>query len=254
MSSVTAKVVNAKGDIHWLCGLRKHRTDGPAVEWANGTKEWYQDDLRHRVDGPAVEYTDGRKEWWHHGRLHRVDGPAITDTNGNQWWYQTNLLHREDGPAVITNATCNDVRNIWGTFWYQNGKLHREDGPAWCDQHGTQAWYQNDVLERADGPAVVRADGSCFYSQSARDAGNPTIITSNGTRKWTNTRGDLHRENGPAVLYSGGAKYWYQNNRLHCTDGPAVEDDKDWGSDCKAWFINGKQLTEAEFNQRVKYV
>ena len=221
MTSVPVKVVDAKGNIHWLCGLRKHRTDGPAVEWANGTKEWYQDDLRHRIDGAAIEYANGSKEWWQHGQRHRVDGPAITDTNGNQWWYQNNLLHRVDGPA-------------------------------WCDQNGTQAWYQNDVLERADGPAVVRADGSCFYSQAARDAGNPTIITYNGTRKWTNKRGDLHSENGHAVLYSNGARYWYQNNRLHRIDGPAVEDE-DWGSDGKAWYINGMQLSKAEFNQAINH-
>ena len=28
-----------------------HRDDGPAVEWSNGTKSWYQNGLRHRTDG-----------------------------------------------------------------------------------------------------------------------------------------------------------------------------------------------------------
>lgn len=44
-----------------------HRTDGPAMEWANGTKEWYLDDELHRVDGPAVEWADGTKEWYVNG-------------------------------------------------------------------------------------------------------------------------------------------------------------------------------------------
>ena len=34
--------------------------------------------------------------------------------------------------------------------------------------------------------------------------------------------------------------------------GCAVEDD-DWGSDGKAWFINGVEMTEADFNQEVKH-
>ena len=46
---------------------RWHRTDGAAIEYSNGDKEWYLDDLRHRVDGPAVEYCRGLREWWLNG-------------------------------------------------------------------------------------------------------------------------------------------------------------------------------------------
>ena len=31
---------------------------------ANGTKRWYLEDKRHRADGPAIEYADGDKRWW----------------------------------------------------------------------------------------------------------------------------------------------------------------------------------------------
>ena len=52
-----------------ICGTRRfynsagqlHRTNGPAVEWRNGTKSWYQYGLRHRTDGAAIEYLDGKK-------------------------------------------------------------------------------------------------------------------------------------------------------------------------------------------------
>jgi len=30
-----------------------HREDGPAVEWYNGSKEWYKNAKLHREDGPA---------------------------------------------------------------------------------------------------------------------------------------------------------------------------------------------------------
>ena len=42
-------------------GDKLHRADGPAVEWANGTKEWWLNGKRHRADGPAVEHWTGRK-------------------------------------------------------------------------------------------------------------------------------------------------------------------------------------------------
>ena len=41
-----------------------HREDGPAIEYASGTKYWYLNGLVHREDGPAVEYTDGHKAWY----------------------------------------------------------------------------------------------------------------------------------------------------------------------------------------------
>jgi hypothetical protein len=50
-----------------------YRTDGPAVEYADGTKRWYLNDQLHRTDGPAVEYADGRKMWWVNGRLLTFD-------------------------------------------------------------------------------------------------------------------------------------------------------------------------------------
>jgi len=42
----------------------RHREDGPAVERADGYKEWYLNDQLHREDGPAVEYANGYKYWY----------------------------------------------------------------------------------------------------------------------------------------------------------------------------------------------
>ena len=64
-----------------------NRTDGPAVEWSNGNKSWYQNGLRHRTDGPAIEYTTGSEEWYQNGLRHRTDGPAVEYTNGYKGWY-----------------------------------------------------------------------------------------------------------------------------------------------------------------------
>ena len=69
-----------------------------------------------------------------------------------------------------------------------------------------------------------------------------------GTRRYYNSAGQLHRLDGPAVVYAGGANAWYQNGLRHRTDGPAVE----CADGTKRWYINGVRLTEAEFNQAVK--
>ena len=45
-----------------------HRTDGPAVEFANGTKYWYIHDKLHRTNGPAIERANGSKYWYFKGK------------------------------------------------------------------------------------------------------------------------------------------------------------------------------------------
>jgi hypothetical protein len=64
-----------------------HRVDGPAIEYSNGTKYWYQNGMRHRVDGPAIEYSNGTKYWYQNGKLHRIDGPAYRYKDGTNFWY-----------------------------------------------------------------------------------------------------------------------------------------------------------------------
>jgi hypothetical protein len=51
----------------WYLKGKFHREDGPAVEWANGSKYWYLNDKLHREDGPAVERADGTKHWYLNG-------------------------------------------------------------------------------------------------------------------------------------------------------------------------------------------
>jgi len=53
-----------------------HRTDGPACEWADGSKAWWVDGKRHRLDGPALEWSNGAKFWY-------VDGKYLTEKQFN---------------------------------------------------------------------------------------------------------------------------------------------------------------------------
>ena len=92
-----------------------HCEDGPAVELASGTKEWWINGKRHRLDGPAVEYFGG-KEWWIKGKLHRKDGPTIERANGDKEYfyfvgkdtrgYKFYCSLKNDGYRVI--AGCHD--------------------------------------------------------------------------------------------------------------------------------------------------
>ena len=64
-----------------------HRENGPAIEWSNGTKSWYQNGQKHRTDGPAIVCTNGHKEWWQNDQRHRTDGAAVELSDGDKWWF-----------------------------------------------------------------------------------------------------------------------------------------------------------------------
>jgi hypothetical protein len=63
-----------------------------------------------------------------------------------------------------------------------------------------------------------------------------------GTKEW-HLNGNLHREDGPAVEWSGGAKMWYINDIRHREDGPAIE----YADGTKSWYLNGIKFTEESY-------
>lgn len=58
----------------------------------------------------------------------------------------------------------------------------------------------------------------------------------NGTREWCNERGELHREDGPAIIYANGSKSWYLKGERHREDGPAITR----ANGDKLWFLHNK--------------
>ena len=62
------------------------------------------------------------------------------------------------------------------------------------------------------------------------------IIDNNGTKRWFNGEGKLHRIDGPALEGCGGDKHWYVNGKRHRLDGPAFED----VSGTKEWWDNDR--------------
>ena len=65
-----------------------------------------------------------------------------------------------------------------------------------------------------------------------------------GTILYYNENDEVHRVNGPAVIWFNGTEGWYQNDKKHRLDGPAVI----WDDGAKSWYINGTNYTDEEFN------
>src|ERR1022692_3853914 len=98
-------IIRSDGRKEWRVGSvlsgDLHRVDGPAVEYQDGSEEWFLNGKHHREGGPAISYMDGTKVWRRHGELHRVGGPAMTYSDGKKTWWVDGERHREDGPAII---------------------------------------------------------------------------------------------------------------------------------------------------------
>jgi hypothetical protein len=118
--------VDKWGDKIWRNSNRDlHRTDGPAIEYSNGGKEWWVRGKCHRTDGPAVERSDGGKEWWVRGKCHRTDGPAVELSNGYKKWCVRGKCHRLDGPAV-------EYSNGHKEWWVEGKRLGNNEEGFWA--------------------------------------------------------------------------------------------------------------------------
>jgi hypothetical protein len=59
------------------------------------------------------------------------------------------------------------------------------------------------------------------------------VIENDGTQQWYQN-GQLHREDGPAIILADGGERWYLNGQLHRTSGPSLTDDE-----VTAWYYHG---------------
>ena len=76
MKTYTVKI-DEYGIKRWYLGRKRHREDGPAIEYANGDKFWFINDKLHREDGPAFESANGDKAWY-------INGIELTEQEFNQ--------------------------------------------------------------------------------------------------------------------------------------------------------------------------
>ncbi len=172
-----------------------HRKDGPAVDWFDGTKEWWINDKYHRIGGPAIEWGNGTKSWWVNGKRHRDDGPAIERANGSkEWWVEGKQFRYEDFRAHSDCEVWPRMTDIDGTKFWKNkeGQLHRDDGPAAEYISGDKIWFQNGEYHRVDGPAVENASGQ---------------------KGWF-VNGKLHRVDGPAIENDLSKHYYIEGKQL----------------------------------------
>jgi hypothetical protein len=112
---------------------KRHRKDGPAIERADGTKEWYLHNQRHRVNGPAIEYANGGSKYWYlNGELCREEVPIIEWSSKTKRWYFPEVIkiryteiELEFLPEIFEDTQTLSFQD-GGTVYDLNGWLHLE--------------------------------------------------------------------------------------------------------------------------------
>lgn len=124
-----------------------------------------------------------------------------------------------------------------------------------CGQYGggmTEELTEPALFEVLSLECRVDYDGTVRYYNSngqLHRVYGPAIEYSDGDRSWFQN-GQRHCADGPAVEYSNGTRIWYHNGQRHRIDGPAIECPNGY----RAWYINGEQLTQAEWRRAVASV
>ena len=76
------------GTIEWvISGGQRHRINGHAVEWLDGTKGWYIVRSVHRLNDPAVIFNGSEANWYLNSKPHRINGPFSERIGREERWY-----------------------------------------------------------------------------------------------------------------------------------------------------------------------
>lgn len=95
------------------------------------------------------------------------------------------------------------------------------------------------MKEKEDVITKIKLGDEIYYAKNETVFKREKIIDGKiYSTSFYNEKGELHREDGPAIEYANGDKYWYKNGQFHREDGPAIE----YADGNKFWYKNGIRM------------
>ena len=80
------------------------------------------------------------------------------------------------------------------------------------------------------------------YEMLTDRTGRYKITNEFGGKSWYQDN-KLHRKNGPAIIYDNGTRLWIMEDEFNREDGPAVM----WPSGGKVWYLKGIEYSKEEW-------
>jgi hypothetical protein len=196
-----------------------HRENGPAVLYKNGTVFYYKNGLIHREDGPAIMFADGERHYYINGSIHNENGPAIIFANGKKEYriYVGTDSRGYDFHAVYNseNTIKYSVKAGCRNFTDLQALRHWKDNPE-CLKLARKAIAEFEEIE-----ALIKDENS-VAEPLLLNRGVKMNKTDRGIIEYRNQQGELHREDGPALIFPDGEVQYYIEGALEREDGPAI--------------------------------
>ena len=142
----------------------------------------------------------------------RVDFPL-----GERMQLEAGAVGKEGGPGESPGKRMNGWRRM-----------------GWKNENETTGYPI--VLGQADGRTMIR------WPLTVRERPPSPHRTMFSDEHHHDAGGWLHRDGGPATLFSNGARVWMQHGALHRAGGPAIEG----GESPSAWYRHGRQIEPPE--------
>jgi hypothetical protein len=127
--------------------------------------------------------------------------------------YRVNdVLHNPNGPAIEYFDGSEE--------WYFNGKKHREGGPSATWGPGNHDWFYKGVdMKNEKSYNAAYSKDTNKWSEYAVNNKSIKKTDTDGTIRYYNVKGQLHRENGPAVEFrDGDEEYWFNGKQVDYMD------------------------------------
>ena len=116
---------------------------------------------------------------------------------------------RVPGPKARPGKRAASIERHW--LAYKRGEYRDvETGLPHLYCVAAQLGILIDLVE--DPPDVIQEEDERWHELVIRiDETPPPDVDEHGTRRWFDAAGQLHRDDGPAVVYASGSEYWYQH-------------------------------------------
>ncbi len=125
------------------------------------------------------------------------------------------------------------------TVYEKGGELHIWAGrpnDVYCLIHNDPAYQALCQMAGEIQPCCLnRAVGYWYQDGELHRDDGPAIIEPDGTQHWYQ-HGELHRDDGPARIWLDGKQHWYQHGKLHRDDGPAIIE----SNGTQIWYQHGE--------------
>ena len=160
----------------------------------------------------------------------------IIDADDKPWWLTDKDVERFHGES--------SEKIIWYDFVGHHG-LRKVFGVFGEDREGFDSLPSQLVTDIRNNKLRKLMAAGGYKSVIINNEGmlhcnnGPAIEYTDGTKYW-HLDGKLHREDGPAIECARGTKYWHLDGKLHRENGPAVE--RTDGT--KHWYLNGERHRE----------